>query len=108
MRRPLLIAVLAACGGTSKPPPTAPLPGEAKATAAPAPAAETKPAAEPVEAKPAPPPSPVEVKIPAAQTTVKVVSGGKGKKEAVRYTAKPGTKQAIELAMDFAGKQDSD
>jgi hypothetical protein len=109
MRRLLWIAVVAACGGTSKPAPTAPLPGEPKeATAAPAPPAEAK-APDPVApAPPAPPAGPVEVKIPAPQTTVKIVSGGKGKKEAVRYSAKPGAKQAIELAMDFAGKQDSD
>jgi hypothetical protein len=107
MRRLLWIAVVAACGGTSKPAPTAPLPGEPKeATAAPAPAPEAKPPAP--EAKPPAPAVPVEVKIPAPQTTVKIVSGGKGKKEAVRYSAKPGTKQAIEVAMDFAGKQDSD
>jgi hypothetical protein len=36
------------------------------------------------------------------------VSGGKGKKETVRYTAKAGSKQAIELAMDFTGKQDTE
>lgn len=109
MRRLLMIAVVAACGGTSKPAPSAPLPGEAKeASAAPAPPAESKPAPDPGEAKPAAPAGPVEVKIPAAQTTVKVVSGGKGKKEAVRYSAKAGSKQAIELAMDFAGKQDTE
>ncbi|HEY0990874.1 MAG TPA: DUF6263 family protein [Kofleriaceae bacterium] len=109
MRRLLLIAVLAACGGSSKPAPTAPLPGEPKeASAAPAPPAESKPAPDPAPSKPAPPAGPVEVKIPAAQTTVKVVSGGKGKKETVRYTAKAGSKQAIELAMDFTGKQDTE
>src|SRR6185436_2097064 len=109
MRRLLLIAVVAACGGTSKPAPTAPLPGDPKeASAAPAPPVESKPAPEPVEPKPAPPAGPVKVKIPAAQTTVKIVSGGKGKKETVRYSAKAGSKQAIELAMDFAGKQDTE
>jgi len=109
MRRLFLIAVVAACGGTSKPAPTAPLPGEAKeASAAPAPPAESKPAPEPAEPKPAAPAGPVEVKIPAMQTTVKIVSGGKGKKEALRYSAKAGSKQAIELAMDFAGKQDTE
>jgi hypothetical protein len=107
MRRLLWIAVVAACGGTSKPAAPVPLPGEAKeATAAPAPPPEAK-APEP-QPKPPEPPVPVEVKIPAVQSTVKIVSGGKGKKEAVRYSAKAGAKQAIELAMDFAGKQDSD
>ena len=104
MRRLLPLILVAACGGTSKPAPTAPLPEEAKA---PPPAAKPDPApAEPP--KPAPPQGPVEVKIPAAQTTVKVVSGGKGKKEALRYTVKQGAKQAVELAMDFSGKQDTE
>lgn len=110
MRRLLPMILVAACGGTSKPPPSAPLPGEAKATA-PAPAADSKATAprDPTEeAKPAPPTGPVEVKIPASQTTVKVVSGGKGKKETVRYGSKQGAKQAIELAMDFSGKQDTE
>ena len=96
----IILVVAAACGGASKPVQTAPLPDEPK----PAPPAAA-------EAKPTPPPAkpgPVELKIPAVQTTVKVVSGGKGKKAALRYSARPGTKQAVELAMDFAGKQDTD
>ena len=105
MRRLLPLILVAACGGTSKPAPTAPLPEEAKA--APPPAAK-EPAAPTEPAKPAPPTGPVEVKIPALQTTVKVVSGGKGKKEALRYTVKQGAKQAVELAMDFSGKQDTE
>jgi Family of unknown function (DUF6263) len=39
---------------------------------------------------------------------VKVVSGGKGKKETLRYTVKQGAKQAVELSMDFSGKQDTE
>jgi hypothetical protein len=105
-RLSLILVIAAACGGSSKPPPTVPLPEDTK-SATPAPAAEAKPA-EPPEPKPAPPSGPVEVKIPALQTSVKLVSGGKGKKETMRYTAKPGAKQAIELAMDFSGKQDTD
>jgi len=106
MRRLLPLILVAACGGTSKPASTAPLPDEAKAAPPPAAKPDPAPVAEP--AKPAPPAGPVEVKIPAVQTTVKVVSGGKGKKEALRYTAKQGAKQAVELSMDFSGKQDTD
>jgi hypothetical protein len=105
MRRLLPLILVAACGGTSKPATTAPLPEEAKAASPPA-AKETAAPAEPP--KPAQPAGPVEVKIPALQTTVKVVSGGKGKKEALRYTVKQGAKQAVELSMDFSGKQDTE
>lgn len=109
-RLPLILAVAAACGGSSKPPPTAPLPPDAPKEAA-------KPATPPPEAdsvaksqdiKPPAPAGPVEIKIPAPQTTVKVVSEGKGKKQPLRYTAKQGAKQSVEVAMDFAGKQDTD
>jgi hypothetical protein len=105
MRRLLPLILVAACGGTSKPAPSAPLPDEAKAAPPPA---KTEPAPPAEPAKPAPPTGPVEVKIPAVQTTVKVVSGGKGKKEALRYTVKQGAKQAVELSMDFSGKQDTE
>lgn len=106
MRRlPWILIVTAACGGSPKPTQTAPLPDDP--TPATAPVADSKPPA-PAEAKPVVPPAPVEVKIPAQQTTVKVVAGGKGKKAVVRYTGTPGAKQAIELAMDFTGKQDSE
>jgi hypothetical protein len=109
MRRLLsILAVLAACGGAPTPQPQiAPLPEDPKPVAAAPP--EAKPAAPP-EAKPAAPPAPatpLEIKIPPLQTTVKIVSGGKGKKAPMRYTAKPGSKQAVELAIDFAGKQDT-
>jgi hypothetical protein len=104
--------VAVACGGTSKPPPTAPLPDDKPAAAAtpPAPAPAAPPAAAATaEPKPAPAPAgPVEVKIAAHDTTVKIVSAGKGKKEPLRYGAKTGAKQALELAMDFAGKQDTE
>src|SRR5690242_15408632 len=109
---PLIAAVAAACG-TPKPPPTAPLPPDKPAAAAtPAqPSPEAESVAKQAEVKPAAPPAPagpVEIKIPAPQTTVKIVSDGKGKKQALRYTPKQGAKQAVEVAMDFAGKQDSD
>jgi len=109
MRRlPLFLLVAAACGGTSKPTQTAPLPEDSKPVAAPTTDPKPVPPVAPEAKAPAPAPGPVEIKIPAQQTTVKVVSGGKGKKELVRYTMKPGAKQAIELAMDFTGKQDAE
>jgi hypothetical protein len=104
---PLIFAV-AACGGSTKPPPTAPLPPDTKQTAKPAPSPEADAVAKQAEIKPQAPAGPVELKIPAPQTTVKIVSDGKGKKQPLRYTAKPGVKQAVEVAMDFAGKQDAD
>lgn len=110
MRRlPLLLLVATACGGSPKPIQTAPLPEDPKPVTAPVtdPAVASKPPEAPV-AKPAAPAGPVEVKIPAQQTTVKVVSAGKGKKEVLRYTAKPGGKQPIELAIDFSSRQDTE
>lgn len=108
MRRlPLLLLVATACGGSPKPIQTAPLPDDPKPVTAPV--TDPKPAStEPPVAKPAAPPAPVELTIPTQQTTVKLVSGGKGKKEVLRYTAKPGVKQPIELAIDFASRQDTD
>ena len=107
MRRlPLFLVVAAACGGTPKPTQTAPLPEDSKPVTAPT--TDPKPAPPVAPEAKAPASGPVEIKIPAQQTTVKVVSGGKGKKELVRYTMKPGAKQAIELAMDFTGKQDAE
>jgi hypothetical protein len=110
MRRSLLIiAVSAACGGAPKPTQLAPLPDDPKPATAPAADKPAQPA--PVEAKPAAPVAPaaplapLEIKIAPLQTTVKIVSGGKGKKEAMHYTAKPGAKQVIELAIDFSVKQ---
>lgn len=112
MRLPLLfaVAVVAACGA-SKPPPTAPLPPDDKPAAKP-PVAEASPkpdeVAKSTEIKPPTPAGPVEIRIPAVQTTVKLVSDGKGKKQPVRYTAKQGAKQSVEVAMDFTGRQDTD
>src|SRR5262245_41173735 len=106
---PLIVAVAAACG-TPKPPPTAPLPPDKPAAAAqPAqPSAEADSVAKQAEIKPQAPAGPVEVKVAAPQTTAKNVSDGKGKKQALRYTPKQGEKQAVEVAMDFTGKQDTE
>lgn len=106
-RLSLIIAFAAACGGSTKPVQLAPLPDDPKPAVAPAatPVPAPAPAAPPV-ADVAPPP-PAELKISALATTVKLVSSGTGKKAVVRYAVKEGTKQAIELAMDFAGEQDA-
>src|ERR1043165_4839072 len=113
MRCLLLIAAVAhACGG-SPPPPPAPLPPDKPPAAK---AHQGSPQADEVakqaeikpQAAPPAPTGPIEVKIQPPQTTVKFVSDGKGKKQPLRYTAKPGVKQAVEVAMDFSGKQDTD
>ena len=103
MQRLMLVVLLAAsCGGKTKPP-TTPLPPDNP------PVAEEKPAEEkPAEEKPAPPPvpaGPLEVKVPATAVTVKLVAPGKGKREALKYSAKAGGKQTVELAMDFTYEQ---
>jgi hypothetical protein len=105
-RLPLIVAVAAACGGTSAPPPVAPAPPEPTQASAPPPPPE--PALPEPEPEPEPPSGPIELKIAALPTTVKLVSGGKGRKQAMRYTAKAGSKQTVELAMDFAARQDAD
>jgi hypothetical protein len=102
MRRSLIVfLVAAACGGGSKksttPPP--PLP-EPKAEAQPEPPKE-----EPKAQTPPIPQGPVEITLPAPKVAVKLVSPGKGKKVPLKHTSKAGDKQAIELTMDFAGKQ---
>ena len=108
-RLSLFLVVVAACGGAPKPAPsTTPVPDDKQAAATPAPAPAPAPAAAPPPAPPPPPPGPVDVKIPALQTTVKLVSAGKGKREAIRYAVKEGSKQSVELSLDFTGKQNSE
>ncbi|HUJ58897.1 MAG TPA: hypothetical protein VLX92_10405 [Kofleriaceae bacterium] len=108
MRRTFcLILVLAvACGGAQKPStPPPPLPADAKpepATPPPQAKADTKPEPPPEPPKPT---GPIETTMPAAKVTVKLVAPGKGKRQALKLTAKPGSKQQVELAMDFSGKQ---
>jgi hypothetical protein len=97
MTRFALLLAIAACGG-SKPVATSPLPPDKPAQTLP----EEKPA-EP--AIPPAPTGPIEAKIPATTTKVKLVSAGKGKKEALKLVAKAGNKQAVELALDFTLKQ---
>jgi hypothetical protein len=105
-RLALIIALAAACGGSPKPVQTAPLPDDPKPAVEPSATAAPAPPAPPPVAAPEPQP-PAELKIAALATTVKLVSSGTGKKAVVRYAVKPGTRQAVELAMDFAGEQDA-
>ncbi len=61
-------------------------------------------AAKPAEPpKPEPPaePKPIAMTISAPQVAVKLVSPGKGKRVPLRYSAKTGAKQQVELAIDF-------
>jgi hypothetical protein len=98
----LLCAVAFACGGSSKPAPTAPLPAE------PTPPPDAQPAAatpEPAKEEPPPPAEPVSVSLEAEPVQVKLVSAGKGAKSMLAYAPKAGVKQPVELAIDFFGKQ---
>jgi hypothetical protein len=105
MRPLLVLAAVAAC--SSSKPPAAPQTPDPKAVATPAAATPADPA-QAGETRPAAPGNPLEVKIPPAQTTVKMVSDGQGKKEVVRYSARSGAQQTVELAMDFTGRQDTE
>jgi hypothetical protein len=107
MRLPLIVAAFAAC--SSPKPPAAPQSPESQAVARPAVAkADQTPGVQGAEARPATPTGPAEVKIPPTQTTVKLLSDGQGKKEVVRYSARSGARQTVELAMDFTGRQDTE
>jgi hypothetical protein len=104
--RPLwILAAVAAC--SSPKPPAAPQTPDPKAVATPAAATPADPA-QAAGTRPGASGDPVEVKIPAAQTTVKLLSDGQGKKEVVRYSARPGARQTVEVAMDFTGRQDAE
>lgn len=94
----VLVASLVACGGgKSKQTNLAPLPADDKPPVA---KVEPKPA-EPTPEPPKPLP-PLEVKVEVPAVTVKLVSAGKGKKAPLKYTAKAGTKQQVEVVMSFA------
>lgn len=95
----LFAAAAVACGGNKSKPATVPLPADQPVAEAPKP--EPTPTPEP-EPKPLPP---LEVKVAAPTVAVKLVSGGRGKKAPLRYTAAAGSKQQVELAMDFSSKQ---
>ena len=102
----LLLGLLVACA-KSKPVPIAPLPPdkptEPVAEAPKEPAKPEEPPAQP----PAPPvpTGPIEIKLPAAKSSVKLVTTGTGKRAPLRYAPKQGAKQRVELALDWAQTQ---
>lgn len=103
MNRTLSILVVAviACGGSSAPP-TTPLPPEPEAK----PAEEAK--ATPPPAKPEPPPTvTVDRPIDVPKSTLKLVKGGSGKKAVLKLAAAQGTKQHVDLLLDFLQKTDA-
>src|SRR5512138_1329133 len=106
MRRVLFAVALVACSKPA-PVPVAPLPADET----PPPADTSKPPAQDdpkPEPKPVPkdePLKPVEITIPAPQTAVALVAPGTGKRTPLRYAAKVGAKQAVEIAMDFYSRQ---
>lgn len=108
MRRTFFVlALAAACGGSPKqtttPPPLEGSTEPDKADTKPEPKEEDKaPAPAP---KFEPPPGPIDLTIPAPKVAVKLVSPGKGKREAIKVAPKAGDQQAVELALDFSGTQ---
>src|ERR1700733_6621523 len=107
MRRTLfatLAVAIVACGGSPKS--TTPLIPLADTKPDPVPEPKPEPKAGPAPPVAPPVPSgPIEVPVAAPTVTVKLMSPGKGKRSAVKLSAKTGAKQQVELAMDFAGKQ---
>lgn len=58
--------------------------------------------------KPVPPPKvpdPIDVPLAFGKSTYKLASAGKGQKAVIKIGTTAGTKQQLELAVDFAGKQ---
>lgn len=108
LRASLLLAfvvpLVVACGNKSKGPPLAPLPPD-EPTAAATPDAAV---AEPEEPTPPPALGPIEATIPTNEVAVKLVSPGKGKRVALKLAPKPGTKQQVELVLDFSLTQSAE
>src|SRR5580704_4314620 len=106
MRRTSLVLVLAAaCGGSPKPTTTPPpLEGSTEPDKA-DPKPEAKEEAKAPPPKFEPPPGPIDLTIAAPKVAVKLVSAGKGKREAIKVAPKAGDQQAVELALDFSGTQ---
>ena len=100
----LLIAGAAACAGPKKQPDRPILPPDpTQAKLEPTPAAKP---AEPVVEKPPAPMKPADVALPLGETTVKLLSGGKGAKAKLAFAPAANAKQHVAVAMDFHAKQD--
>jgi hypothetical protein len=100
----LVLLSAVACGGPSKPPPTVPLPPDKPVEPTP-PVVDQAKKEPPPDPEPVKPAGPVEVTVAANKVTVKLVTPGKGKREALKYKTKAGDKQQVEVAMDFAATQ---
>lgn len=106
----LAVVCAAACGGGPKkqvdqpilPPEPGQL-GQAGAT----PEAKPEPTRPAQTVEKAEPPKPAEVSLPTGETTVKLVSAGKGAKAKLVFAPKLDAKQHVEIAMDFHAKQDA-
>src|SRR5262245_24545348 len=98
----MLVAVVA-CGSNSSSAQLAPLPPDPSPSQVAA--APEKPDEPVAKQEHEPPKGPLEATIPAPQTAVKLVAKGRGKLAPLRYTAKPGTGQRVELRMDFTARQ---
>jgi hypothetical protein len=99
----ILLVTASACGGK-----------QPKSSAPPPPLTDTKAQAEPPRApvqeeeeepEPPVPQGPLELTLHAPEVTVKLLSPGKGKRAPLKLTPKAGTRQQMELAIDFRGKQ---
>jgi hypothetical protein len=105
----LAVALAAALWACRKPAPVSVAPLPADETPPPGESGKPPPQDEP---KPEPKPvakdtplAPVDVTIPAPTIAVKLVAPGTGKRDPLRYAAVIGSKQQVELAMDFYSRQ---
>ncbi|HEY4241978.1 MAG TPA: DUF6263 family protein [Kofleriaceae bacterium] len=101
IRSALIVVLLGACGGGTKPVPVALPPDKPTEPVA-------QPKEEPAQPKPDPQPEtpkgPVDVGIPGVDSQVKLVKAGAGKKGVLKYAPKAGDKQSVELALDYTEK----
>jgi len=102
----LLVAGVTACGGAPKKQPDQPILPPDSTPTKPEVKPDPKPA-EPVAEKPAEPMKPADVSLPLGETTVKLLTAGKGAKAKLAFAPAPDAKQHVEVAMDFHAKQDT-